>query len=287
MLACKMFARGDFMESGKIKIGGALMIKSLAEHKDWILEGQRDIELQDTVMPKFLDSDWKPTIHAVKDTLHGYTGRIGIHGPFIGVSLIAGFDPKIAEPVIARYLKALEIGTELGAEYMVIHSPFIGFGASPFSDSPLPKDSFNESAFARAILEPVLVEAEKQKCIIVVENIQDNNTVHLCTLVRSYNSEYLKVSIDVGHAFITHQHGGPTPDQWVRDAGPLLEHMHIQDSDGQTDRHWAPGFGSVNWNAIFEELENLKHAPRLILELRKHADLERGAKFLADRGYVQ
>ncbi len=51
------------MESGKIKIGGALMIKSLAEHKDWILEGQRDIEETDNpccqgYTPWLYRTDW-------------------------------------------------------------------------------------------------------------------------------------------------------------------------------------------------------------------------------------
>jgi sugar phosphate isomerase/epimerase len=271
----------------KIRIGASLVARSLAAHRDWIVAGQRDLELQDPVMPGFLDGDWRSQVRDIKSILSGYAGRIGIHGPFIGISLIAGFDRLIAEAVVARFRRSLEIAAELGAEYMVIHSPFIGFGASPFADSPLPKGTFNESDYAHAIIDAVLDDAIKAKCALVIENIQDNNTAPLRDLVRSFDSEYVGLSVDVGHAFITHQNGGPTPDQWVRDAGPLLAHMHIQDGDGQSDRHWAPGLGEVNWNGIFEEIGALEKKPRLILELKKHADIESGAAYLAQRGYVE
>jgi sugar phosphate isomerase/epimerase len=271
----------------KARIGASLVVRSLAAHRDWLVSGQRDLELQDPVLPGFLDGDVKAHVREIKSILSGYTGRIGIHGPFIGISLVAGFDKRIAEAVIARYRQALEVAEELEAHYMVIHSPFIGFGASPFAESPLPKGIFNERAYAHVIIDTILEDAMKAKCMLVIENIQDNNTAQLCGLVRSFDSEYVRVSVDVGHAFITHQKGGQTPDQWIRDAGPLLAHMHIQDSDGQDDRHWAPGFGAVNWHGIFEELDALEQQPRLILELKNHADIELGAEYLAQRGYVE
>jgi sugar phosphate isomerase/epimerase len=270
----------------KPTLGAALFIKSIAAHKEWLCEEPHDLEIQDPVMPAVLDGNWKSLVKQARLELDGFKGRLGIHGPFLGFSLIAGFDPKIASAVIARLRTALEFAGELEAEYMVIHSPFIGFGASPFSISALPRDMFNERIFIQTIIEGILDQAKSAKCMIVIENIQDNNTVPLCELVRSFNSEYVRMSIDVGHAFITHQHGGPTPDQWVRDAGTLLSHMHLQDSDGQTDRHWAPGDGNVNWFAIFEELLILEDKPRLILELRDHRNIERAAQYLSNRGFT-
>jgi len=270
---------------GKPALGAALFIKNIAAHKEWLFEGPHDLEIQDPVMPAVLDGDWKALVRQARADLSGFEGRIGIHGPFLGFSLVAGFDPKIAAAVIDRLRMALDFAAELGANYMVIHSPFIGFGASPFSISALPRDLFNERVFIHAIIHGVLEQAKAANCMLVIENVQDNNTAPLCDLVRSFDSEYVRLSLDVGHAFITHQLGGPTPDQWVRDAGPLLAHMHLQDTDGQTDRHWTPGDGEVNWFALFQELAVLEKKPRMILELRDHMNIERGARYLADRGF--
>jgi sugar phosphate isomerase/epimerase len=267
-------------------LGAALFIKSISAHKEWLCEGSHDLEIQDPVMPAVLDGNWKMLVRQAHAELDGFGGRIGIHGPFLGFSLIAGFDPMIADAVITRLRMALEFAGEIGAEYMVIHSPFIGFGASPFSISALPRDLFNERIFIQTIVHGILEQAKAVQCKLVIENVQDNNTAPLCDLVRSFDSEYVSMSLDVGHAFITHQHGGPTPDQWVRDAGPILAHMHLQDSDGQTDRHWAPGDGAVNWFALFEELSTLERMPRLILELRDHRNIERAAQYLANRGFT-
>lgn len=33
------------------------------------------------------------------------------------------------------------------------------------------------------------------------------------------------------------------PDQWVLDAGNLLDHAHIQDNDAHGNRHWGIGDG--------------------------------------------
>jgi sugar phosphate isomerase/epimerase len=273
-------------KTGKSVLGAALFIKSIAAHREWLIEGSHDLEIQDPVMPAVLDGDWKALVKQALAELNGFKGRLGIHGPFLGFSLVAGFDPMLAEVVIKRLQRALDFASELGAEYMVIHSPFIGFGASPFSISPLPRDLFNERIFVHSIINGVLKQAQAAGCTLVIENVQDNNTAPLCDLVRSFDSEYVRMSLDVGHAFITHQHGGPTPDQWVRDGGSLLGHMHLQDTDGQTDRHWAPGEGQINWFALFEELSVLEKKPRLILELRDHMKIERAARYLSDRGFA-
>lgn len=95
------------------------------------------------------------------------------------------------------------------------------------------------------------------------------------------------MSLDIGHALITHRLGGPPIDQWVREAGPLLGHLHLQDSDGNIDRHWVPGRGQVNWFALFDALAELTHRPRLILELKEPSRVREGAEFLQATGLAR
>ena len=109
----------------------------------------------------------------------------------------------------------------------------------------------------------------------------------LVALVSSFESELVRLSIDIGHAMITNRLGGPPVDQWVREAGPLLGHLDLQDSDGNIDRHWAPGKGQMPWYALFEALGQLSHRPRLILEIKQKAEIQSGAAWLAERGFVR
>jgi sugar phosphate isomerase/epimerase len=271
----------------KPRIGAALTIRSLDGYRDWLIEGQRDLEIQDPALPSVLDGDWKATARQAQDKLSGYKGRLGIHGPFIGFSLVAGIDKALRDVVVQRLKRALDFASELGASHMVIHSPFMFFGSSPFAIARGDKGLFNEDNMIRPLLDEVVEYAQRSACVLMIENIEDLNPEPLLALVRSYDSEYVRMSLDVGHAFIAHKRGGPTPDQWALDAGALLGHLHIQDTDGETDRHWAPGDGELNWHALFEALGKLGQRPRMLLELNDHRKVGKGAAYLASRGFVE
>ena len=73
-------------------------------------------------------------------------------------------------------------------------------------------------------------------------------------------------------------------DHYVRAAGAMLSHVHLQDSDGFADRHWQIGRGSIMWHSVFGALAELPDMPRLLLELREAADLLPSAKWLAEVG---
>jgi sugar phosphate isomerase/epimerase len=258
-------------------IGAALPIRLLSTYRDWIIEQQRDLEIQDPFQPAVLDSDWKPLIAQTRDLLDGYTGRMGIHGPFMGMSIM-GYDPKIRAATSERLVQGVEFAAAIGASHMVVHSPFIFFG-TPFLPHTPSAGLAEQIELIQATLAPALERATQAGCTLVIENIQDTNPAPLLALVRSFESAHVRMSLDVGHACITHRIGGPPPDQWVRDAGDLLEHVHIQDSDGNLDRHWAPGDGNINWYAFFEAIQALKHTPRLLLELRDPMQIGRAMAY--------
>lgn len=262
-------------------LGAAMTVAALEQHREWLLEAPRDVEIQDAFRPEVLDGDWRSVVRQARELLNGQTGRVGIHAPFDGLNL-ASSDPAVRLLVSRRYEQAIEFAAELGATHMVIHSPFLFFGHPQVAHTPAAGLEV-QIGFAHATLEGIVPLAERHGCTLVIENIRDTNPTPLLALVRSFNSNRVRASLDTGHAFITHQAGGPTPEQWVRQAGPLLEHLHLQDTDGQLDRHWAPGDGSINWRALFAALGELEHEPRLIIEVRPDA-IRRGAAHLAELG---
>lgn len=266
-------------------VGAALKAADLKEFNEWLIAEQRDLEIQDAIFPDVLDGDWRAVASQINAVLDGHTGRRGIHGPFFDISIMTR-DPKAREVTQTRLQQGLEFGAAINASHMVMHSPFLYFG-DPFLPHSLALGQAEQIELVHQTLEPVVALATSMQCTLVIETIYDLNPEPLLNLVRSFESEYVQFSIDTGHVFITNQRGGPTPDQWAAAGSDVLAHLHLQDTDGHSDRHWAPGCGNINWYALFEVIRHLDEQPRMILELRDPADILSAARWLAEQGFVK
>lgn len=264
-------------------IGAALRLAELPDFIDWLVADQRDLEIQDPCYPDVLDMDWQPLAEEGRACLEqaGYTGRVGIHAAFDGLELFT-FDKKIREVIRLRYRQSLEFGAVLGATHMVIHSPFISFGSGWANYTPANRRQAVIDN-ARAVLDDILPIAEAQQCVLVIECILDKNPLPLIDLVRAFKSDYVRLSIDTGHAYLMERNGGAPPHQWVLEAGDLLGHVHLQDLDGHSDRHWAIGDGNINWPAFFRALRHVNSRPRLVLELANSSDVWPSMAWLSER----
>lgn len=266
-------------------LGAALSVKSIPAHRDWLLERQRDLEIQDFSTAEVLDGDWRTTASEIKRLLDGHTGRRGIHGPFWGFK-IDSHDPLIRRAVTKRLLQGLEVAEFLGATQMVIHSPFTTWDHNNLDVTPGSREGLIERV--RATLGDVIARAEQSGCEIVIENIEDKDPRDRVNLAAALGSAQVRVSLDTGHANYAHQStGAPPVDYYVGAAGDMLSHVHLHDSDGYADRHWAPGDGSMPWAAVFRALGRLASNPRLILELRDHDRIRTGAAHLAALGLAE
>ena len=47
--------------------GDCSTIQRLADYRDWLIEAQRDLEIQDPFQPDVLDGDWKPLVRQARD----------------------------------------------------------------------------------------------------------------------------------------------------------------------------------------------------------------------------
>lgn len=267
-------------------IGAALRAHDLPKLAEWLIADQRDLELQDIYWPEVLDGDWQAVVREARDCLDGYQGRLGIHGPFISLTLLAR-DPKIRAVVQARLLQGIEFGDALGATHMVVHSPFDFFGHPDWVHTHDEAVWPTQKEMVLTTLEPVIEAARQAGILLVIETIYDRGCAPLLEIVDAVPARGLQMSLDVGHAFIGAQRGGPAPEAWVRAAGPRLAHVHVQDTDGLRDRHWPPGAGRVDWPALFAALGELAHMPRLLLELRTPEAIRQGAAWLAAQGLAR
>lgn len=264
-------------------LGAALKTRTLELHRDWILDRQRDLELQDFCDDTaVLDGDWRAVASHLKHLLDGYRGRLGIHGPFWGFK-IDSRDPAIRAVVTRRLLQGLEICEALGATQMVVHSPYSTWDYNNFTPNAQMEAELTDRV--HATLSPAVRRAEEIGCVLVIENIEDRDPAQRVRLADTFRSDAVRVSLDTGHAHYAHgSTGAPPVDYYVRAAGDALAHVHIQDADGYADRHWLPGRGTVNWHAVFAALAETASDPRLILEVKDQANLRQGAEHLAALG---
>jgi sugar phosphate isomerase/epimerase len=269
-------------------IGAAMRAQDLPHYRDWLIADQRDLELQDPCYPDFLDGDWQQTTQSIREQLDGYSGRMGIHAPFFSID-IAAFDSKVRAAVRERLIQSLDFAGEIGATHMVIHSPIVLLGTPYIPRTPTAaRTGGNDLQWfiqsLHATMGDVIAHAQKVGCTLVVENIFDRDPSLWVMLAASLNSDVVKLSLDAGHAYINHKLGAPPPDHWLLEAGSLLAHIHLQDTDGYDDRHWAIGDGTIRWHALFKALGRLEQRPRLILEMNQVTDIPRSMDWLRQQG---
>lgn len=266
-------------------IGAALRTTDLEHYRDWILDKQRDLELQSFHAADVIGGDWQPIADRINALLDGYTGRLGIHGPFWGFT-IHSMDPDIRAVVAKRMNQGLNVCQAVGATQMVIHSPYTTWDYNNMDGLDGARDMVIENT--HATLKAAVKRAEDQGVTLVVENIEDINPLDRRVLVDSFASDAIRLSIDTGHAHYAHgANGAPPVDYYVRAAAGLLGHIHLQDADGYADRHWAIGEGTIRWHAVFRAIAQLKEKPRLIMELRDKAGITGSMAYLEREGLGQ
>ncbi|MGB1155793.1 MAG: sugar phosphate isomerase/epimerase family protein [Alphaproteobacteria bacterium] len=245
-------------------LGCAMELHNLEKMAPWILEKNRDLEIQDGYHAFVLDKTADKVADRVKELLGtSYTGRLGLHGPFYGFDLDS-IDPAIRKVVKMRLEQALRMAHRMGATQMVLHSPLTLWDR----DNML---HMGYEAGKIALVEDTLSDAIKMAedfgVTIVLENIQDIDPTWRVRLIEALGSERIRTSIDTGHAHYMHgRFGAPHVVDYIKSAGDMLEHVHLQDTDGSADRHWGIGEGQLPWFPIFEALGKLNSNPRLIME---------------------
>ncbi|MEC9431933.1 MAG: sugar phosphate isomerase/epimerase family protein [Pseudomonadota bacterium] len=265
-------------------LGVCLPNDAIEEKIDWIVQDQRDLEVQDFFSAEVLDGDWRAVAARTRRLLGSYKGRLGIHGPFWGFSL-GTMDPLVREVVKKRMDQGLDACEEIGATQMVIHSPATTWDYNNRHHLP---GAYRIADNLHAALDDAAARAQRIGVTLVLENIEDKDPAERVRLAESFGIDAVRVSVDTGHAHYAHKStGAPPVDHYILAAGDMLHHVHIQDADGYADRHWAPGMGDILWGSVFKALEHCGSSPRLNLELRDKSLVEGAAEWFRARGLAR
>jgi sugar phosphate isomerase/epimerase len=263
-------------------LGAAVVIGDLERLHNWVMERQRDLELQEFAYAQVLEGDWRPLVARYRELLSGHTGRLGIHGPFWGFD-IAPHDPDIRQIVRKRLMQGLDVVEALGGTHMVVHSPFTTWDYNNLDGDPGELEALH--ARCHLTMRDAVRRAEEIGCELVIENIEDIDPRARIALADSFASKAVRISVDTGHAHYAHySNGAPPVDHYIIAAGKKLGHVHLQDADGHGDRHWAPGEGTILWRSVFDAVARHCDNPRLILELKDKGRLVQAATYLESLG---
>ncbi len=173
--------------------------------------------------------------------------------------------PEEDEILVENIRRDLLACSALGAKFCVVHavtSIFMG----PDADPKLMRD-LNFRQFTT-----ILPYAKKYGVKIATETFGDAVRFNSCDFfgnidefIKSYNricaaedyKEWLTVCVDTGHSNKASRFDNPLPADVIRLLGGNIELLHLNDNDKLTDQHKIPLTGTIDWNDVFDALDEV------------------------------
>lgn len=186
------------------------------------------------------------------------------------VHLVADSDETVRREAVARWRRSIDAAGRMGLK--LITTELTG-------DCSRPKEG--ETAFRRS-MDEILPVAERAGIHISVEpHTADfyETAAPTLKLLRSYGSKFLGYLHVTPHSFIL----APSMPAVIREAGPLLTHVHLADTF-RPERimvrgkpigphlHLTPGLGEVDFRETFDALAEIGYQGHVSSQLISHMD---------------
>ena len=124
---------------------------------------------------------------------------------------------------------------------------------------------------SRESIGEILRFSEEKGLKVALENmlpgIIGDNIVELLDLVRGFNSENLGICLDTSHARLTEGIEGLA--RATKACNKDLFTTHISDNLGETDDHFLPFEGSIDWEKFLGALKEIEYKGIFMLEARQ------------------
>lgn len=245
----------------------------IAQHIALAREHQVGIEIQTYGYdPGLLDGDWPVLLVQHRRLLQDFYGEIALHGAFMDMSP-ASIDQRVTSLARERYRLSLQIGTELGACYVVFHANYFPYIRNPMH---LTEWTQRQVAFWADLAE----EARRLGLVVTLENMWEPDPGIIARVVEEVGSPHLAACLDVGHVYL---YSDSLPfSVWLDRLGEHLVYCHINNNRGLYDEHLpldAEG-GIVDYQAVLPALRMLPRSPLVCLEIDGLEELERSLRYL-------
>lgn len=90
-----------------------------------------------------------------------------------------------------------------------------------------------------------------------------HNSASMQRMIEQIDSEAIGLNLDPSHLFPM----GEMPHVVAYEVGDRVFHTHFSDNDAQTNAHWRPGKGKIDWRALLIALDDIGYDGPISLEL--------------------
>ena len=192
-----------------------------------------------------------------------------MHLPFGPFTVLDLSNPALAEYTVEYYAELIKKGAEIGVDKFVLHP----------SGEPIKEEERRlRMETAKASLGALAKIAAKHGAVICVENLPrtclGKNSEEIAELVSAHPA--LRVCFDTNHLL------SEDPAEFVRKIGEKIATIHVSDYDFVNERHWLPGEGKIDWQAILAALREINYSGVWMYEI----ELRCPKTILRDRAFV-
>ena len=177
--------------------------------------------------------------------------------------------------ILENARRDLLVASVLGAPYCVMHSVTTG---TMGPDTPAEEmRALNKRAFC-----DVLKYAKQYGVKVATETFGDSLKGAVCDFFGQWdeflatyreicaidnNADWFVTCMDTGHTNKAVRFGYPLPADAIRDLGSSLQCLHLNDNDGMTDQHKPLLMGNIDWNDVFDALDEIGYSGDYNMEL--------------------
>lgn len=207
------------------------------------------LEIAEFCTPWFLDTEFLEIDSMIRQKMT-HTSRCVLHGPFSELFPCA-IDPKIRAVAAERYRQTIQIAQEYGITKIVLHggyNPRIYYPVWYIEQSIL---------FWKDFLKEI-----PEGMVICLENVFEEEPGMLAQIIRGVGDPKIRMCLDVGH--VNAYSKIPIQD-WLKETGDLIAHLHIHNNDGSQDTHSQLNEGSIPMRELLTEIQ--KHCPDATITL--------------------
>ena len=146
-----------------------------------------------------------------------------------------------------------------------------------------PADGLIENPNDRPFMLEQLTKSMEEICEfsprpVCVENMVSNRLLNKMSDAKELlnNVPKLCMTIDVNHSILQ------KPEDYIACVGNRVKNLHISDNDGTGEKHWLPGEGVIDFNAILTNLEKIGYDGTFNYEVGATLKLENGVKLVKE-----
>ncbi len=182
---------------------------------------------------------------------------ITLHAPFYDL-VPGGIDKKILKASRERLKQAFDLIPIFEPLSIVCHT---GYDRKRYDEV---QDEWFETALETWT--PLVKDLEGTRTTMMIENVFEKTPRMLLRLLNALNMQRVGFCFDTGHMSVFSE---TNMADWLKALGPLIKELHLHDNDGIKDDHLAVGAGKIDFEFLFEYVEEHSLKPIITLEAHK------------------